>query len=425
MLQEIMIKEIARAMNGRVKGNNQELARGVSFNSLNTKPGDVFFALPGTRTDGHKYVEAAGRMGAIASVVSQASGTSTEIMVNDTLYALGEFAKFYRRLFDPKTIAITGTNGKTTVKNLISKMLQRKYRVCYTKKNLNSLIGLPLTIFNLGPDHEILVVEIGTNHPGEIRRLCDICQPHFGVITNIGCGHLDGFGSIEGVREEKISLIDSLSRNGWAFLGEGVGEVTFPNAIRISLHDIKDLQVKETGTYFSHAGENYSTRLLGYSNAYNCLIALQVARHLAIDYYNRQAALDDIQPEPGRLEPLYHREFLIINDCYNANPTSMRTAIDLISHFDRRRVCVIGDMRELGKTETDIHREIGEYARTHCDILLTCGHLAVHYGGRHFKDHHSLINYLIKNLQGEEVILVKASRVLEFEKIVSELLRRI
>ncbi len=425
MVQEIMIGQIARAVKGRVIGNDRELSRGVSFNSLNTKPGDVFFALMGTQTDGHKFVEAAKHMGAVASVVSKISYCGTEILVNDTLYALGELARFYRRLFNPKVIAITGTNGKTTVKNLISKMLQRKYWTCHTKRNLNSLIGLPLTIFDLGPDHEFLVTEIGTNHPGEIRRLCDICQPHFGVITNIGYGHLEGFGSIDGVRKEKISLLDSLSRNGWAFLGEGVGAVTFPNITRISMSDIKEIQVNETGTTFEYEGERYRTHLLGTSNAYNCLIALQVARHLAIDFNDRQAALDDIQPEPGRLEPVYLRNVLIINDCYNANPTSMQTAIDLISRISRRRICVIGDMRELGKQEIDIHQEIGEYLKMHCDMLLTCGNLAVHYGGNHFEDYRALVDYIMENLQGDEVILVKASRALEFEKIVSELSRRI
>ncbi len=420
-----MIRDIARIMNGRIRGNDRELARGVSYNSSCTKPGDIFFALRGTRTDGHAYVAAAAGAGAVASVVTRACGTATEIEVKDTLYGLGEFAKFYRRRFDPRTIAIAGTNGKTTVKNLIGNMLRKKYSVCCTKGNLNSLIGAPLTVLGLEPHHEYFVVEIGTNHPGEIGRLSDIVKPDLGVITNISCGHLEGFGSLEAIRNEDLALVNSLPGNGRAFLGEGVGEVAFPNTTYITMNEIKDLRIDETGTSFNFAGEKYATRLLGFSNAVNCLVALQVARHLAVDYHCRQAALDHTQPEPGRLEPLYHKELLIINDCYNANPVSMRAAFDLISHFNRHRVAVIGDMRELGESQIDYHREIGEYARSHCDTLLTTGALAAHYRGRHFKDRRALVNFLVGHLAGDEVVLIKASRALEFEKIIDEILRRI
>jgi UDP-N-acetylmuramoyl-tripeptide--D-alanyl-D-alanine ligase len=210
MYREFMITTIAGMIKGTTEMNSRELVRGVSINSKVTKPGDVFFALKGEHTDGHYFVSEAQQNGAVAVVVEEDKGIGEQIIVDDTLFALGELAKSYRSMFEPKTIAITGTNGKTTVKNLVGAILKRGHNILATRKNYNSLIGLPLTLLELTGNEDYLIVEIGTSNPGEIGRLCDITRPDIGVITTIGPGHLDGLVSIEGIKREKLALIRAL-----------------------------------------------------------------------------------------------------------------------------------------------------------------------------------------------------------------------
>ncbi len=423
MFREFMIKDIARMIGSKTRVSCRELARGISINSKETEQGDIFFALKGEHTDGHFYTEEALMNGALAVVVEKNTSAEPEILVRDTLFALGQLAKEYRGFFKPKTIAITGTNGKTTVKNLLGAILQKRNSTLFTKKNYNSLIGLPLTLFDLSSDEEYLVVEMGTSSPGEIRRLCEIAQPDIGVITNIGPGHLKGLGSLEGVRQEKLSLLDSLPENGLAVIGEGIPDVIGIDVLRFSLDMCKDIELSEYGTSFTFNGNRFFTPLLGIENVYNCAAALCLTSKLGFDYTAQRIALGEIRHEPGRLEPIHINGLLIINDTYNANPVSMRSAMNYAAQLKRRKVFVFGDMLELGRQSNNLHREIGEYARERCDVLLTFGEAAELYQGRHFKKKDELVRFLIANLEGDEAILIKASRTFHFEEMVYDLLR--
>jgi UDP-N-acetylmuramoyl-tripeptide--D-alanyl-D-alanine ligase len=424
MYHTIMIRTVAAMVSGAARSESRDLVRGVSIDSKMTMPGDIFFALKGEHTDGHHYVPEALQNGAVAAVVAKSSGKKEEIVVTDTLFALGEFARKYRNMFNVKTIAITGTNGKTTVKNIISAVLGMEHDVLRAKKNYNSLIGLPLTLLDITGDEEYLIVEMGTSSPGEIARLCDIARPDIGIITTVGPGHLLNLGSIDGVKKEKLALIDALPDNGFGIVGAGV-DAPRPNVEKIGPHMLSDIRLTEYGSHFVFDGHVFFTPLLGSGNVMNSLIAICVCRKLGITYDIQRAALEEIRPEGGRMEPMYRDGLLLINDTYNANPASMKMAIDFVETLERRKVFILGDMMELGESSVSMHKDIGGYARDRCDLLLTSGDQSKYYGGKHFIDDQDIINYLVANLYGDEAILIKASRSLRFEKIVQELLRRL
>lgn len=414
-----------KVINGKSYTISNELIRGVSIDTRTLNPGQLFFALKGENTDGHKYIQEALNRGAIGVVVQHKTDSSDEILVDDTLFALGELARYYRNNFDARIIAITGTNGKTTVKNLIAAILKTKYYILFTKKSFNSLIGLPLTIFKISGDEDYVILEMGTSNPGEIKRLCDIAKPFIGIITNIGPGHIKGLGSIEGIKKEKIALIESLPDNGFGIIGANVNGINKKNIFRFSINNAENIKIDENGSFFIYHGNEFFTPLLGIDNVYNCLIALVITDKLGIDVKHQQYVLKMVNPEPGRLEPIRYNGLLIINDTYNANPVSMRSAIDFVFSLNRKRILVLGDMLELGEESEKYHREIGEYVRKHCELLITFGQEAELYGGVHFDDKDKLVSYLRKILKDDEVILVKASRAMKFEEIVKKLLRRI
>jgi UDP-N-acetylmuramoyl-tripeptide--D-alanyl-D-alanine ligase len=423
MFREFVLGEIARMIDGRTQTSTLELVRGVSIDSRQTKPGDLFFALKGQRTDGHNHLREALKHGALAAVVERSQSTAHEILVSDSLFSLGEFARHYRQRVRVKTIGITGTNGKTTVKNLVAAILGARGRVLSTQHNYNSLIGLPLTIIRLHGDEDYLVVEMGTSAPGEIKRLCDIALPDIGVITNVGPGHLDGLESIDGIRREKLSLIDALPQSGFSLVGEGVGESVRGESERFSMDMLEDIVMSEHGTCFSYGGNAYFTKLLGMGNVYNCLAAIRLTSMLGIGYPEQKAVLAQLPPESGRMEPLVWDRLLVINDTYNANPASMRMAIEFTRHLKRRKIYLLGDMLELGEKARELHEEVGKHARDSADLLITFGEKAEYYNGQHFTDSNRLLRYLIENIAGDEVVLFKASRALRFETYVTTLAR--
>lgn len=423
MFREFTVERITRAMNGKTDLAVPELVRRVTVDSRETGPGGLFFALRGRRTDGHNHAAEALRRGAVAAVVDRPLATGREIVVSDTLFALGELAGCYRKSVPLRTIGITGTNGKTTVRNLIAAILSKEYRVLRARGNYNSLIGLPLTIFGLQGDEDYLIVEMGTNTPGEIKRLCDIARPRIGVVTNIGPGHLEGLGTIEGVTKEKLSLVDSLPPDGLCLVGDGVGELGRDRVVRFSMSMLDRVELTECGSHFSYQGNAYFTPLLGAANVSNCLAAISLTSMLGVGCPVQRAALAELGPEAGRLEPLFWDRLLVINDTYNANPASVKTAIDFVGQLKRRRIVVLGDMLELGAQSRKLHEETGAYAAARADLFVTFGQEARYYGGEHFSGANELLRYLSGKIAGNEVVLFKASRALRFEKYVEALAR--
>lgn len=423
MYREFTLAKIASMLSGRTDRAVPELVRRVTVDSRQARPGDLFFALRGQRTDGHEHAADALQRGAVAAVVDRPLATGREILVPDTLFALGQLAENYRRQWPVTTIAITGTNGKTTVRDAVAAILSMEHRVLQAQGNYNSLIGLPLTVFNLRGDEEYLIVEMGTSAPGEIRRLCEIARPAIGVITNIGPGHLAGLGSIDGVRQEKLSLAAALPAGGLCLVGDGVGEVAREGVARFALDMLDRIEITERGSCFALRGHAYFTPLLGRANIDNCLAAISLTSMLGIGYAAQRSALASLRPGAGRLEPLVWDRLLVINDAYNANPVSMKNAIDFIAPLKRRKILVLGGMLELGARSRQLHQEIGAYAAARADLILTLGEDAQDYGGEHFSGVTELVRYLAGQITGNEVVLFKASRQFRFERLISTLAR--
>lgn len=425
MFKLVTVTQLGRITRADNHAGNRELIRGVSIDSRTLRPGDAFFALPGTQTDGHEYVRAALNRGAVCAVVQRPLTGEKLMLVKNSLAALGELSRYYRQRLKTTIIGITGTSGKTTVKNVLSQLLAVRYRVRASIGNYNSLIGVPLSLLTFRGDEEFGVLEMGTSQPGEIARLCAIARPQLGLITVVGPGHLQGLGSIEGVRTEKRILFEALPGNGLSVAGDGVGPVERTRHVKFSLGDASDIITDENGSRFCFRGRVFTTRLLGLANVYNCLAALTLALELGVPAEAAAQVLSKIEPEPGRFEPIRRRGVLIINDSYNANPLSMTAALDFVSRLSRHRVFILGDMKELGPETEEHHRKIGDLVRQIGGRLLTMGAESRWYGGRHFSKRQDLLNHLLVDLKGDEVILIKASHALCFDRILYDLLRRL
>jgi UDP-N-acetylmuramoyl-tripeptide--D-alanyl-D-alanine ligase len=396
------IDTIAGWIKGRLeRGAPGSVAAGVAIDSRTIRPGEIFLALAGERYDGHDYAAAALDSGASGVILSQKVGEIDRrreefalIRVRDSREALAGLARGYRRLFDLAAIAVTGSNGKTTTKNLIGLFLGRERATLTAPASYNNLIGISLTILRLSAEHRVAVFELGTNRPGEIRQLARLCRPSVAVITNIGPAHIGRFGSLERIAAEKAEVIRELEGEKTVFLntddpraaalaarhsGETFGFGFSPPA-RIRALDVQPVPGGVSFRATLPSGElSIEAPLPGRHNILNLLAALAVGDHFGIDPgAMRQAALRAVLP-PGRMEiiPLGGAE--IINDAYNANPASMAAALEtwLGMECSGRRILVSGDMNELGDFSQTAHREWGErLARLGIDCLIFLGPLS-------------------------------------------------
>ena len=345
----------------------------ISTDTRKIIPGSIFFALKGDHFDGNTFALQALQQGAAYAIVSDRTLSDPRLMVvEDTLEALQALASYHRSQLRIPVIGITGSNGKTTTKELITTVLSKKFKVHATVGNLNNHIGVPLTILSARPDTEILVCEMGANHIGEIASLCNIAAPTHGIITNIGNAHLEGFGSIEGVRKAKGELFDYLQQHqGFAFvnaddsnlreLGESVS-----NKITYGLN--ADAQVQFT--YEAQAGKqgftikdkqsdfNITSTMFGHYNATNMLAAYVIAKHFSVELKDIQASLAGFVPGANRSEIVTIKDCLIVKDAYNANPSSMALAIEAFSTQYPTGWIVLGDMKELGDASHASHLQI-------------------------------------------------------------------
>ncbi|MBL7155603.1 MAG: UDP-N-acetylmuramoyl-tripeptide--D-alanyl-D-alanine ligase [Candidatus Omnitrophica bacterium] len=426
----------------------------ISIDTRTVKKGDVFFAIKGKKFDGHDFVKTAFKKGVRAAVVSKipknlASFKKRLIKVNNTIKALGGVAKAHRLKFKIPVIAVTGTNGKTTVKDMIGHVLSARYNVLKNETSKNNLIGLPLTLFKLQKKHDVVVLEMGMSHLGEIDRLSEIASPEIGVVTNIGPSHLKFLGTLKKVFTAKSELLGHLSKEGTAIL----------NSDDIYLANIKGLKCKKI--YFGiekpcrfqakdlvYSGNKWSFRIaekhsfqlpiLGRHNVYNALIAIAVARHFNIDFPTIERRISSYRHiSPMRLEFKHVRGIEILDDSYNSNPLSMECAIDALLEYnaDGKRIVVSGDMLELGKKAKAMHEAIGKtIASGPVDILITMGGLSkfINKGARlkgmaglyHARSHRDAAGFLKKIAKPGDVVLVKGSRRTEMEKVIEYFKKR-
>ncbi|AFL74270.1 UDP-N-acetylmuramoyl-tripeptide--D-alanyl-D-alanine ligase [Thiocystis violascens DSM 198] len=438
---------------GSLHGQDRAFA-GVGTDSRADCTGQLFIALRGENFDGHDYVAAAQKAGAVAALVDRPLSLDLpQWVVDDTRLGLGRLAAAWRDRFPGRVIAITGSNGKTTVKEMLAAILARAGRVRATQGNLNNDIGMPLTLLG-ARDEDFLVLEMGANHPGEIGYMTEIARPDLALITNAGRAHLEGFGSLGGVARAKGEIARGLSPDGlflvagdsphlglWRELSAGRRLLTFSlddgtaeGADVTARSDVIRVAWDDDGfrTEFSARVDAREIplrlRLAGRHNVRNALAATAAALALGIDERLIREGLAGLQPVKGRLCPRRCGEFGVIDDTYNANPDSIAAAIDVLAGLSGRRWLVLGDLGELGPDAPRLHAEVGAVARAAgIDRLITAGTLsesasrAFGEGGRHFADRQTLADWLPAELAAGDRVLVKGSRLARMELIVNAL----
>ncbi len=422
--------------------------RGVTTNSKTVEPGNLFVALRGERFDAHDFLADVVTRGAAAVVVERlpAGLAIPALIVPDTRHALGQIAHWWRKQFSIPVIGVTGSNGKTTVKEMIASILSTAFgaqNYLATRGNLNNEIGVPLTLFNLDTQHQAAVVEMGMNHPGEIARLTEIAQPTVGLVNNAQREHQEFMASIAAVAEENGAVIQGLHDNGCAVFpadDEFAPLWTAYAGSRNLLSFALDKQAAVTAQWtpidfgsqveINARGERVSLVLsaAGEHNVRNALAACAAALAIGIDLRSIARGLTAFTPVAGRLQKKQAANgAIVIDDTYNANPDSVRAAIDVLANAPSPRTLVLGDMGEVGSEGIAFHEEIGEYARTrHIDQLFTVGELARHasraFGrpARHFETMETL-NEEVASVPPGASVLVKGSRFMQMERVVQRL----
>lgn len=401
-MKPLKLDEIASAIAARPLGQLGRFAtNAVSIDSRQVKTGELFFAIEGERHDGHDYVASAIDRGAMAAVVSKPDRVPADLhqlglllLVDDTTAALGRLAAFHRRQVRASVIGVTGSNGKTTTKEMIHHVLSGRRRGTAAPKSFNNAIGVPLTLLAVDPDDDYVVVEIGSNAPGEVAELARLAAPDIGVITSVSETHLDKLGSLEGVAREKASLVEHIREGGRAVI---TGESTLldrevrtrcPRTVRrVTFGFGEDLDLRAAdieigvGTigFRVNDGAAVTLPMPGRHNVINALATIAVAEEFTIGVEEAAERLADFRLPSMRLEVHRWGEVTLINDAYNANPASMAAALDVLVQWPdaRRRVFVAGDMRELGEVSQAKHEELGRrVAAANIDVLMAVGEFA-------------------------------------------------
>jgi UDP-N-acetylmuramoyl-tripeptide--D-alanyl-D-alanine ligase len=461
-----ILEEVLKATGGRLlQGEEKTAFRGISTDSRTVVEGELFIALKGERFDGHHFAIEALKKKAGGVIIEEDKirdirwngyRSSAVIAVKDALHALGDIARERRRKFGTPVVALTGSNGKTTTKEMISACLETTFPVLKTKGNLNNLIGLPLTLLNLTEQERIAVLEMGMNVPGEIRRLTQIAEPDVGLITNIERVHLEGMGSLERVREEKGELFRKMRQDGTILVNQDDPRVIDlasefrGQKITFGIDHPAEVMAKEIrlqgvgATSFTLMMEGVPLEItlpfLGRHFVPNALSAIAAASLFGIELDKVKEALEHLSPSPMRMEVLRPKEGVtLINDAYNANPRSMELALEILSEMKGkgRGIAVLGDMLELGEYSVEAHQLIGKrVGELSIDFLLALGEEApvlVESAMRHGLDsekarivesHTEALSTLKKMVRDGDWILVKGSRRMRMEKITEGLMER-
>ena len=420
------------------------VVKGISTDTRTIKGGELFVALKGPNFDGHRFVDTAMEKGAAACLVQDKVNTQNLVITKDTHQALGLLAKAWRQRFNKPVFAITGSNGKTTVKEMIASIINQSDKVMATHGNLNNDIGVPLTLFRLNDDYDAAVIEMGANHLDEINYLTNIALPDIAVITNIGTAHLEGFGSIENTAKAKGEIFNGLTKSGTAIINaddsffDYFKDITAEyKVLSFGYKNKADISCQcESNTTGSHlkvttpkGNCEINLKLLGTHNVMNALaaIAAAVAANLSLEQIVQ--GLESLEPVNGRLQMkpgINHSR--LIDDTYNANPTSLHAAINVLHTFSGKRFLALGDMGELGDDSDDLHIEAGNYAKeSGVDSLYSFGKLAAKaakkFGenGFCYDKHEDMVNALRNELSQDVTLLVKGSRSMHMENVVHAL----
>lgn len=445
------LSEIAAITGGRLAGADGSCA-GVSIDSRTIKPGELFFALRGERFDGHAFIAAAAGRGAAGAVVEKAGDAPIpQIVVQDAVAALGKFALAWRERSTATVIGVGGSNGKTTTKELLASILAGAGPTLATRGNLNNHLGVPLTLLRLGPAHRFAVIEMGANHPGEIAALARLARPAIALVTNAGDEHLEGFGDLAGVAAAEGEMFTALAETGvavinaddpfhelWQKMARGARLIRFGID---SAGEVRAMGVQgriESGAFITQftlaigdAEARVRLHLAGRHNVMNALGAAAAAHAAGVSMALIAAGLERVHPVNGRLQlKAGPRGSWLIDDSYNANPSSVRAGIDVLCSLPGEHWLVLGEMAELG-THTDAsHTGVGDYARrAGVSRLFAVGAAArlvvAAFGARGswFEDAGRLADAVAAGLDAGVTVLIKGSRVNRLERVVDRLLQ--
>jgi len=375
--------DVARAVDATAERAPGRTISGWSIDSRTIAPGDLFIALRGPSYDGHEYAGAAFAKGACGAVVDRDLGLPAQLVVPDTLAAMQKLAAWARCRWGGRVVGVTGSAGKTTTKDVIAQLLGVEMAVGKTVGNLNNHFGVPLSILRLPDQSRAAVLEMGMNHAGEIRALARIAQPDVGVVTNVGYAHVEAFGSIEGVARAKRELIEELRPDGVAVLNADdplvaqFGEVHRGRVVTFGLAKEAEMRAEQVelgdgGVRFRCGGVEFESPLVGRHGLSNVLAGLAVAKVFEIAPERLRGAVRRLSPGKMRGERLEHKGVVIWNDSYNSNPEAARAMLDVLRETPaRRRIAVLGEMLELGRSTEPLHREVGKYAAVEgVDVLI-------------------------------------------------------
>lgn len=446
----MMMSQIAEALDATLIGQDV-LMTGVSKDTRDIHVGDLYVALKGDRFDGHKFISEASAAGAVGALVSDRQSVTDslavpQVQVDDTRIALGQLAAYWRQKFTGKLVGVTGSNGKTSVKEMCRKILidhAGATAVLSTKGNLNNDIGLPMTLLELTEQHRFAVIEMGANHVGEIDYLTKIARPDVALVNNAGPAHLEGFGSLENIAKTKAEIYNGLSDNGIAVINQDDAFAPFWNDYCSAIKSVSFSMLDESADVYANyvdddhyqiiaKNEQADLRLKvpGKHNVMNALAATAVTLSLGLPLQAIAASLCEFANIQGRLTVKNSAAgYQVIDDSYNANPLSVTAAIDVLAGMQGETILVLGDMAELGEHAESLHSEIGREARSAgIKALYATGKLSANtvdaFGenGFHFKNKKELINALKENLTASAVVLIKGSRSAAMEEVVEWIL---
>lgn len=448
MLKAMTFSELAQALSARVLSSDCTFT-GVSIDSRNIQPGQLFVALAGPRFDGHDYLNDVAAKGAVGALVQRevADSALPQLLVADTRLALGQLGALNRAAFDKPVAAITGSSGKTTVKELLAGVLRTRGPVLATRGNLNNDFGAPLTLLELAPEHTAAVIELGASRIGEIAYTVALTQPHVAIINNAGTAHVGEFGGPEKIVEAKGEILEGLDASGtavlnlddkafetWRVRAAGRKVLTFAVLNAAADFHASNINVDARGCpsftlHTPQGDEHVQLNLLGNHNVANALAAAAAAHALGVSLFGIATGLGAVQPFKGRtVAQLAGNGMRVIDDTYNANPSSINAAVDLLTGFDGRKVLVLGDIGELGDWAEQGHREVGAYAAGKVDALYAVGTNMAHAvnafgpGARHFASQAELIQALTAAEHDKHTtILIKGSRSAVMENVVAAL----
>ncbi|OBX79400.1 UDP-N-acetylmuramoyl-tripeptide--D-alanyl-D-alanine ligase [Haemophilus aegyptius] len=444
--------QLAQILQAKLIGDENVQVEEINTDTRKSVSNSLFFALKGEKFDAHQYLDQAVSQGALALVVQQENSSISvpQLVVKDTRIALGELAKWLREKINPRTVAMTGSSGKTTVKEMTASILQHtaadSEAVLFTNGNFNNDIGVPLTLLRLTEKHRFAVIELGANHQNEINYTTKLVQPNAALINNIAPAHLEGFGSLAGVVQAKGEIYRGLTKNGVAIINAEHNHLDIWQK-EISNHaiqyfngkdySVKNVQGNEQGSTFtlvSPQGEiDISLPYLGEHNVKNALAATALAMNVGATLADVKAGLEQRSQVKGRLLPIQVTpNLLLLDDTYNANKYSLCAAIDVLKSYDAFLILCVADMKELGENSLAIHREVGQYVNlVNLDLVCSYGNESAVISeavlGKHFTDKTEMVDFLVQLIENQlqqnkkVVVLGKGSRSMKMEDVIYSL----